>query len=61
MPPQPLPHPAQTGFANSSAYDTHRPSFPPTSMQTLLSRLRVAGVARALPLGLKDNCESSWH
>ncbi|KAK4985987.1 hypothetical protein LTR50_005579 [Elasticomyces elasticus] len=47
MPPQPLPHPAQTGFANSSAYDTHRPSFPPTSVQTLLSRLRVAGVARA--------------
>lgn len=34
------PH-AQTGFANSAAYDQHRPSFPAKSVEELLENVRV--------------------
>jgi len=33
---------AQTGFSNAAAYDTHRPSFPPESVNALLDNVRVA-------------------
>ncbi|KAL1304954.1 hypothetical protein AAFC00_003864 [Neodothiora populina] len=37
-------HPlAQNGFANAAAYDTHRPSFPAETVETLLDNVRVAG------------------
>ncbi|KAK2589964.1 hypothetical protein QQS21_012355 [Conoideocrella luteorostrata] len=35
-------HAATTGFDNASAYDIHRPSYPPEVVQSLLSRLDVA-------------------
>lgn len=34
---------AQIGFAKSAAYDQHRPSYPPASVQELLTQVRVAG------------------
>lgn len=34
---------AQTGFAQSAAYDEHRPTYPPKPTQYLLEQLRVAG------------------
>lgn len=34
---------AQNGFAKSSAYDQHRPSYSPTVVQFLLEKCRVAG------------------
>ena len=36
------PH-ALTGFTNSTAYDAHRPTYPPSSLQHLLTQCRVAG------------------
>ena len=34
---------AQAGFANSAAYDLHRPTYSPTIVQFLLETLQVAG------------------
>lgn len=34
---------AQTGFAKAEAYDKHRPSYGPVSVQNLLEQTRVAG------------------
>jgi hypothetical protein len=34
---------AQTSFANSTAYDAHRPTYPAESVQHLLEQCRVAG------------------
>lgn len=34
---------AQTGFAAAKDYDTHRPSFPDKSVDTLLEGLRIKG------------------
>ena len=34
---------AQTSFANSTAYDAHRPTYPQASVQHLLEQCRVAG------------------
>lgn len=42
-----LAHPAQVGFAASSAYDAHRPSYPPEAVEKLLSALQVANVPKA--------------
>ena len=43
----------QTSFANSTAYNTHRPSYPAHSIQHLLEQCRVAGKknARIVDLG----------
>lgn len=38
---------AQRGFANSVAYDQHRPAYSPTLVQSLLEQLRVAGKKHA--------------
>lgn len=43
---------AQTGFANSAAYDSHRPTYSPTIVQFLLEKLRVAGEKHATILDL---------
>ncbi|KAI1078290.1 S-adenosyl-L-methionine-dependent methyltransferase [Whalleya microplaca] len=37
-----LPSPAEEGFKNASAYDTHRPSYPPEAVDTFMNRLKVA-------------------
>jgi len=44
---------AQSSFANSKAYDTHRPTYPNHSIQHLLEQCRVAGKkgARIVDLG----------
>ncbi|KAL8849273.1 MAG: hypothetical protein Q9221_005743 [Calogaya cf. arnoldii] len=44
---------ATSGFRNASSYDTHRPSYPPEIVDTLLAQLRVKGVqhARIVDLG----------
>jgi len=44
---------AQAAFAKSADYDQHRPTYPPSIVDTLLDRLRVAGKtnARILDLG----------
>jgi SAM-dependent methyltransferase len=44
---------AQSSFANSTAYNTHRPSYPAYSIQHLLEQCRVAGKkgARVVDLG----------
>jgi len=44
---------AQSSFANSQAYDTHRPTYPTHSIQHLLEQCRVAGKkgARIVDLG----------
>lgn len=34
---------AQVGFANSAAYDAHRPAYSPTVVQLLLEKVGVAG------------------
>ena len=34
---------AQTSFTNSTAYDAHRPTYPSSSLQHLLTQCRVAG------------------
>jgi ubiquinone/menaquinone biosynthesis C-methylase UbiE len=41
---------AQSGFADGASYDAHRPSYPSTSVTTLLSNLKVASGARILDL-----------
>lgn len=38
---------AQVGFADSVAYDRHRPSFPAGSVNVLLENVRVAGIPAA--------------
>ena len=38
---------AQSGFAASTAYDAHRPSYPPEAISQLLSALKVADVEGA--------------
>lgn len=42
-----LTHEAQTGFAASSAYDAHRPSYPEEAVSQLLSALNIADVKGA--------------
>lgn len=43
---------AQNGFSNSTAYDSHRPAYSPTIVQTLLEELRVSGAKNATILDL---------
>jgi SAM-dependent methyltransferase len=38
---------AQTGFQNASAYDTHRPSYPPEAVDKLLTYLGVKNTNKA--------------
>ncbi|KAI9872997.1 MAG: hypothetical protein M1830_000951 [Pleopsidium flavum] len=46
-------HAAQTGFANASSYDRHRPSYPLEAVDNLLKHLQIDGVtgARIVDLG----------
>ncbi|KAI4244522.1 MAG: hypothetical protein L6R40_002989 [Gallowayella cf. fulva] len=48
-----LPDEASKGFANASAYDAHRPSYPPEAVDALLAKLQVKGIsdARIVDLG----------
>ncbi|MCJ1351557.1 MAG: hypothetical protein MMC33_001541 [Icmadophila ericetorum] len=39
--PSSIPHQAQTGFANASTYDTHRPSYPPSAVTALLTAMHL--------------------
>ncbi|QIX00126.1 hypothetical protein AMS68_005643 [Peltaster fructicola] len=43
---------AQSGFSKAAAYDQHRPSYGPASVQLLLEQCRVAGVKHAKVLDL---------
>jgi ubiquinone/menaquinone biosynthesis C-methylase UbiE len=43
---------ALAGFANSAAYDTYRPSYPPAAVTQLLTALRIANKPRARVLDL---------
>ncbi|KAI9818182.1 MAG: hypothetical protein M1827_000807 [Pycnora praestabilis] len=43
---------AQTGFANASSYDEHRPSYPPEAVEKLLNHLLVAGIPEATIIDL---------
>ena len=43
---------AQSGFSDAAVYDTHRPSYPPGSVNKLLENLKVAGVRGARILDL---------
>lgn len=47
MPPSSISSSVQEGFTNSTAYDTHRPTYSPTIVQFLLEQLRVAGKKHA--------------
>ncbi|MCJ1239993.1 hypothetical protein MMC14_007993 [Varicellaria rhodocarpa] len=49
----PLPTSAQSGFTNASSYDTHRPSYPPSAVSSLLQHLNLDNVlhARILEVG----------
>lgn len=38
---------ATKGFADASAYDTHRPSYPPEAVEDLLIKLQVKGIENA--------------
>ncbi|KAH9888199.1 S-adenosyl-L-methionine-dependent methyltransferase [Xylariomycetidae sp. FL2044] len=38
-----LPSAAEEGFKDASAYDTHRPSYPPEAVESFLSKLKVVG------------------
>lgn len=38
-----LPSAAAQGFQDASAYDAHRPSYPPTAVEKFLANLKVAG------------------
>lgn len=38
-----LPAIVAEGFKDASAYDAHRPSFPPTAVETFLQNLKIAG------------------
>jgi len=42
-----LPPQADDGFRDTSSYDAHRPSYPPTAVSSLLNRLNIAGVPGA--------------
>lgn len=44
---QEVAHAATTGFDNASAYDVHRPSYPPKAVQSLLHHLGVANTPNA--------------
>lgn len=44
---QQVAHAATTGFNNASAYDVHRPSYPPQAVQSLLENLGVANKPHA--------------
>lgn len=48
-----IPSEAQSGFADASSYDTHRPSYPTEAVTKLLQHLNVHDVpeARILDLG----------
>jgi tRNA G46 methylase TrmB len=48
----PISHNAQTGFSNSTAYDSHRPSYSPTIVEFLLTQLHVCGKKNAKILDL---------
>lgn len=37
-----LPHAASEGFKDASAYDAHRPAYPPEAVDTLLKHLKIA-------------------
>lgn len=39
----PLPDAAESGFANASSYDKHRPSYPPEAVDQLVSALKLNG------------------
>jgi ubiquinone/menaquinone biosynthesis C-methylase UbiE len=38
-----LPKVASEGFADASAYDAHRPSYPPEAVDALLRHLKISG------------------
>ena len=42
-----LPDAAEKGFAGASAYDAHRPTYPPEAVSQLLSALQVTGTEGA--------------
>lgn len=44
---EPLAKEAAKGFANASAYDAYRPSYPPEAVEALLKQLHVAGQPHA--------------
>ena len=44
---EPLATEAAKGFANASAYDAYRPSYPPEAVDALLKQLHIAGKAHA--------------
>jgi len=48
-----LPAQASSGFHNATAYDQHRPSYPPAILSAFLSRLNIAAApgAHVLELG----------
>lgn len=48
-----MPKAASEGFKDGTAYDAHRPSYPPDVVQALLERLKVAGKpgARIVEIG----------
>ncbi|KAI9755138.1 MAG: Proteasome subunit beta type-1 [Chaenotheca gracillima] len=43
---------AQTGFANASSYDTHRPSYPHEAVNVLVDRLGISGLTDAKVIDL---------
>lgn len=43
---------AQTGFASSTAYDSHRPSYPPEAVERLIEVLEITGQNGAKVLDL---------
>lgn len=47
-----IPSVATTGFANATLYDVHRPSYPPSAVESLLTNLRVSGFKGACILDL---------
>ncbi|KAI0008865.1 S-adenosyl-L-methionine-dependent methyltransferase [Xylariaceae sp. FL0662B] len=42
-----LPSPAEEGFQDASAYDAHRPSYPPEVVDSFLARLKVTNLPNA--------------
>ena len=44
---------ALQGFTDATSYDTHRPSYPPQSVETLIQALNIADIkgARVLEIG----------
>lgn len=47
-----IPSVATTGFANATLYDAHRPSYPPSAIESLLTNLHVSGLRGACLLDL---------